>query len=240
MSKGILSWLHPKACYLMRTLFQEERFSHQNQAARLQQYQTFTEIFCGEIDQHFHLIQKLIQMILIFFVGMAFQTQNARTNGRKPGAQQLKGSVPVKLVPWHRYHRLLLMATMSNQWETFILPADSRKQAANDMTTTTIINYLIEQAMSRNDRRKEWEEFLHVYTGQKFVQTSVDCEATQEVLEGKVCPVFGAPFCDSEVAPFPPSKRLLYRQLTGSMLRYLVKSLIFFQQVFDSVFSLWL
>jgi len=104
------------------------------------------------------------------------------------------------------------------------------------MTTTTIINYLIEQAISRNDRRKEWEEFLHVYTGQKFVQTSVDCEATQEVLEGKVCPVFGAPFCDSEVAPFPPSKRLLYRQLTGSI----VKSLIFFQQVFDSVFSLWL
>lgn len=52
----------------------------------------------------------------------------------------------------------------------------------------------------------------------------------------KVCPVFGAPFCDSEVAPFPPSKRLLYRQLTGSI----VKSLIFFQQVFDSVFSLWL
>ena len=85
--------------------------------------------------------------------------------------------------------------------------------------------------MSRNDRRKEWEEFPHVYTSQKFVQTTVGREATQEVLEGKVCPVFGAPFCDSEVAPFPPSKRLLYRQLTGS---------IFFQQVFDSVFSFWL
>ena len=44
--------------------------------------------------------------------------------------------------------------------------------------------------MSRNDRKKEWEEFLHVYSSQKFVQTTVDHEATQEVLEGKVCPVF--------------------------------------------------